>query len=373
VWWSRNAQGPGEGSGGGDGWRRWFGLPLEQTLDLGEARRRAGERRAAGVVTDFDPSRLALARRLAGLQRTALARAVAMVTAAAIMQFEKGQAKPTVPVAARLAEVLDVPVEFFRAGHPVPALTACAAHFRSLRSTTSIEREQALAFAELVLTVLAAVERRVELPPVALPDLDIPPDLTLAEVPAVARRARAAMGVPAGSVPHMLRLLEAHGVAVVRLDVESAGRVDSFCHHQGARPIVLLCADTQDKARSRFDAAHELGHLLRHHDAEPGSRLLEQRAHAFAAEFLAPAIELGPDLPARADWVRLHNLKRHWGISLKALVYRAHALGQLTDRTYQSALGSSPGGVTPSPVNSVHRRPPSCCRRPSICSGATPP
>jgi Zn-dependent peptidase ImmA (M78 family) len=101
---------------------------------------------------------------------------------------------------------------------------------------------------------------------------------------------------------------------------------------------VLLSPDKQDKARSRFDAAHELGHLLMHHDAEPGSRLLEQQAHAFAAEFLAPAAEIVPDLPTRVDWLRLHDLKRRWGISLTALVYRGHALGALSDRAYQSAL-----------------------------------
>lgn len=35
---------------------------------------------------------------------------------------------------------------------------------------------------------------------------------------------------------------------------------------------------SDDKARSRFDAAHELGHLLLHHDAEPGSKVIENQA-----------------------------------------------------------------------------------------------
>jgi hypothetical protein len=135
----------------------------------------------------------------------------------------------------------------------------------------------------------------------------------------------------------MVRLLEAHGVAVVRLE-DASHKVDAFCHQQGYRPLVLLAPGKQDKARSRFDAAHELGHLLMHHDVEPGSRLIEQQAHIFAAEFLAPASQLVDHLPGRLDWPALQQLKRRWGVSLKALVMRAHTLGAFNNNTYQRAM-----------------------------------
>lgn len=310
---------------------------VDLTVDLDAARQRAVRRRTAGVAVDFDPSRLALARRLAGMQRTTLARALE-VTAAAVTQYEKGQARPTTPVVAQLAEALQVPESFFRAGHPVPPLPAGGASFRSLRSTSALERERALAFAELALAVFAAVEQHVDMPAVTLPALDIPPTLTLADAARLARQAREQMGVPAGPVPNVVRLLEAHGVAVIGLDDPAMTRVDAFSHHFGNRPIVLLNPVKQDKARSRFDAAHELGHLLMHHDSEPGSRLVEQQAHAFAAEFLAPADEITDLLPRRVDWVVLQDLKRRWGVSLKALIFRAHTLGRLSDNSYQRAL-----------------------------------
>jgi Zn-dependent peptidase ImmA (M78 family)/transcriptional regulator with XRE-family HTH domain len=296
----------------------------------------ARARRRAGVSIDFDPGRLALARRLVGMQRTKLAHALG-ITAAAVTQFEKGQAKPTIPIVDRLAEVLGVSPEFFRAGHPVPSLPASGAHFRSLRATSALERERALAFAELALAVFIAVEQQVSLPMPALPQLDVPDELTGPDAARLAREARRQMGLPAGPVPNMVRLMEAHGVAVVRLDQDDVRRVDAFSHH-GHRPIVLLNPARQDKARSRFDAAHELGHLLMHHDTDPGSRLIEQQAQAFAAEFLAPAAEIADDLPTRLDWVALHRLKRRWGISLKALVVHAHQLGRLTDGSYQRGL-----------------------------------
>lgn len=315
-------------------------------LDFDEARRRATERRAAGVAVDFDPSRLALARRLAALPRTKLARALD-VSPAAIGQFEKGQSRPTLPILTGLADVLGVPVDFFRAGHPMASLPASAAHFRSLRSTTATEREQALAFGELVLSVFTALELSVDLPAVALPELALAEDLDDEGVIEAARQTRKAMGVAPGPVPHMVRLLESHGVAVAGLDGSVSDRVDAFSHQQpshphlqlhGQRPLVLLNPAKEDKARGRFNAAHELGHLVMHHDTEPGSRLAEAQAHAFAAEFLAPADEIAPHLPTRLDWVQLQQLKQRWGISLKALVMRAHTLGKLTDHSYRRGM-----------------------------------
>jgi Zn-dependent peptidase ImmA (M78 family)/transcriptional regulator with XRE-family HTH domain len=318
--------------------------------DLQAARARATRRRAAGVASDFDPTRLALARRLAGMQRTAVARAVG-VTPAAVTQFEKGQTKPTLPVLAALSEALGVSPEFFRTGIPVQPLPAAAAHFRSLRSTSALEREKSLAFAELAVVVFDAVERHVELPAVTLPELDVPPDLTLDDVARLAQEARVAMGLGTEPVPNMVRLLEAHGVAVLQLD-DATRRVDAFSHQSVVRPLVLLNPLKGDKARSRFDAAHELGHLLMHLDTEPGSRLVEDQAHAFAAEFLTPAAQIGPALPRRLDWPALHELKRRWGVSLKALVVRSYKLERIGDATYQRALRelSSWGIPEPGPL-----------------------
>jgi Zn-dependent peptidase ImmA (M78 family)/transcriptional regulator with XRE-family HTH domain len=313
---------------------------MSEPISLSAARQRAALRRGVGVAIDFDPARLALARRLAALPRTRLGKEVG-VTPSAITQYEKGQAKPTLPVLDMLAQVLNVPSEFFRAGNPVPGLPAAGAHFRSLRSTTALERERALSFGELALAVFAAVELHVELPAVALPELEIPTDspedLGRPDIEALARQARLALGVEPGPVPHVVRLLEAHGVAVVRLE-DASEKVDAFCHQQGYRPLVLLSPGKQDKARSRFDAAHELGHLLMHHDVEPGSRLVEQQAHTFAAEFLAPGAQIAGDLPDRLDWAALHQLKRRWGVSLKALVMRAHTLARINTATYQRGM-----------------------------------
>lgn len=314
----------------------------EETPSLLEARRRRGQ----GTVTDFDGSRLALARRLARLPRAQLAREIG-VTPTAITQFERagsrGGNRPTAPVLAALAERLEVPEDFFRNGRPVAPLPAAAAHFRSLRATPALARDQALAFAELAMDVVDAVEQYVDLPPVDLPALELPESPTRSDLAAAAARTRADLDVPDGPVAHVVRLLEAHGVVVLRLPAQVAGRpldsdVDAFSSSVTTRPVVLLSPVKDDKARSRFDAAHELGHLVMHHDdAEPGNKLIEGQAQSFAAEFLMPAEQVVEDLPRRLDWEQLHAAKRRWGTSLRALVYRARALGVLSESAYKRA------------------------------------
>lgn len=297
---------------------------------------RARRRRATGTSADFDGRRLSLARRLRRLQRTTLA-AKTTVTAAAVTQFERGTAKPTNAVAAELALALGLPVEFFRQGRTIEQVPASSAHFRSLRATPAITRDQALAFAEISLAVLDVFEQYVDFPPVT--DIIDPVDdePSRERVADLAAQTRMKLGLLAGPVPNVVRLMEAHGIAMLRLPDEIDRRVDAFSTDVGNRPLVLLSSVKNDKARSRFDAAHELGHLVMHHEQEPGSKIIEDQAHRFAAEFLAPTDELESELPRRVKWETLMQLKDKWGVSLKSLIYRAHDLGIWGDYAYRNA------------------------------------
>lgn len=304
-----------------------------------DPRQRARARRAAGVVADFDGDRLALGRRLAGLPRTRLAEQVE-VSAAAITQFERGDARPTSPVLAAIALALSLPREFFLRGSAIRRIPTSSAYFRSLRSTSALTRDQALAFAELASAVVEVIEQYVELPSVSVPTHPVEEPLDADEVAAAAAAARRDLGIGNGPIGHVVRTMEAAGIVVLELPVEydTARGLDAFSTRHTARPIALLSDSKHDKARSRFDAAHELGHLVMHPDAEPGSRLMEDDAHAFAAQFLAPDAELLPHLPARFEWGPLLELKRHWGVSVKSISYRAHKSGRWTDAQYRRAM-----------------------------------
>lgn len=296
---------------------------------------RTDDRRAPAAGTDFDGTRVATARRLRGMSKADLARALE-VTPTAVAQYEHGT-RPSRAVLAKMCLTLQLPREFFGAGNPLPTLSASNAHFRSLRSTSSKAREQALAFGELSLELVDLISAYVDLPPIDLPHLDMPADPAPDDIRAAANLVRKRWRIQPGPLPAVVQLLEAHGILVLRLPDGTDPRVDAFSATSGGRPVVFLSPGKADRARSRFDAAHELGHLVMHPDTEPGSKVVEQQAHSFAAELLMPADEILDQLPARIDWPAFHALKRHWGVSLRALVYRAHHLGRLSHASYRRA------------------------------------
>jgi Zn-dependent peptidase ImmA (M78 family) len=104
--------------------------------------------------------------------------------------------------------------------------------------------------------------------------------------------------------------------------------------------MVMFNPAKGDYWRNRFDGAHELGHLVMHADAEPGSKVVEDQANRFAAEFLMPEEDVADALPRTADWARLVALKAEWGVSMAALLYRARTLKVMKEVTYRSAMST---------------------------------
>jgi Zn-dependent peptidase ImmA (M78 family) len=90
----------------------------------------------------------------------------------------------------------------------------------------------------------------------------------------------------------------------------------------------------------RRSAAHELGHLLLHDEAEPGGRQHEHEANRFAAEFLTPGPEIAALLPTRLDFAHLLEVQRAWGVSVQALLRRSRELDRIGDGLYRKGLAT---------------------------------
>ena len=127
----------------------------------------------------------------------------------------------------------------------------------------------------------------------------------------------------------MIHLLESKGIRVYFI-AEDNKNVDAFSIWNNGQPFILL--NTYKSAeRSRFDAAHELGHLLLHKHGVPRSREAEEQANRFASSFLMPEssiIAQAPNTPTIANLIRL---KANWLVSLSALVYRLRSLNMITE------------------------------------------
>jgi Zn-dependent peptidase ImmA (M78 family)/transcriptional regulator with XRE-family HTH domain len=292
---------------------------------------------ARSTALIFDPLRLRIARQAAMLTKKDLSERVS-VSAGALSQYEKGTTIPSAAVIAELALALGTPVEFFASDRPLGAAPQTVAHFRSLRSTTQRERDRAFAHALLTWEVAKTLTRFVHLPAVDLPsELAVRPDDPIEVAASAARSARDYWALGSGPIPNVVRHLESKGVVCTR-SPEQTRRVYAFSCAFPERPVVVLSSERDTRALGRFDAAHELGHLLIHEDEGPGTHAVERQAHAFAAEFVAPAEHMHDELPARADWRRFIELKQVWGLSIGALLFRARELGVMPENAYRRAV-----------------------------------
>lgn len=297
-------------------------------------------KRAADAAAFFDGTRLTLARNLAGWRKSTLATAIAM-SPAAVSSWETGEKRPSPAAVAQLALALQVDPGFFSARPGTLTASKTVPHFRSLRSTTQIARDQADAYGLLAIDVASALELRVEFPDTNIPTFQVDETTIEGNEPELAARyVRQEWRLPAGPIRNMVRLLENNGVLVI-FSPEQAASVDAYSFSTALRSAVVLNPVKQDYYRQRFDAAHELGHLVMHGDSEPGGRIVEEQANRFASEFLAPEAEIRDQLPTAlnaAAWRTFGRLKEEWRVSLQSLLFRARQLGKLSDVSYRNAM-----------------------------------
>ena len=329
----------------------------------------------AKVRGGFDAARLTQARLLKGRSKADVAREL-NVSPAAVGQWEAGIQPPRPYLIAELAAYLDVPPAFFALGRPYARMDAGTAHFRSLRRTRASHRDKAVAFVEQLWELTYALEKRVELPAVDLPNMDagglrwsakdVPDDPESA-----ARYIRTSWNVPAGPFRHLVNTLENHGIIVSHVPFAGTdtATIDAFSTSHLVRPLVVTTPDrANDVYRHRFTVAHELGHLLLHHNVAPGDIQQEREADSFAAALLTPIDEVAKDMPSRLHLSALDPVSRKWGVSIKSLIRRSRELGSVSDvsarRAYQryEQLRAA-GAIHPEPISLYRGESPTLLRR----------
>ncbi|MYS20488.1 Zn-dependent peptidase ImmA, M78 family [Streptomyces sp. DvalAA-14] len=293
-------------------------------------------------------SRLVLARRRRGLTVTRLAQHTGL-TARRLSDFESGRATPSPPSLAALSAALEFPESFFSAGE-VADLTADSVSFRALSKMTASQRDIALSSGRLARELQAWIADRFRLPPPEIPSLTSFSRLDAdgEQVPSTGESAgescpaedaaelvRARWGLGYAPIPHLTHLLEAHGTRVFSLSGDCL-EVDAFSFWDRGIPFVLLNLG-KTAERGRFDAAHELGHLVLHGEEQmPHGPLAEAEAHRFAAAFLMPRADVLAHAPqgATTDWIL--QAKRRWKVAAMALAHRLHELALTTEWQYRT-------------------------------------
>ena len=274
----------------------------------------------------FTPERIDFVRRRVGLNKSEFAERLGVdrKTLQRVYADEYEASDELIAAATRLS---GYPRDFFYKSVPILP-DPLGVSFRSLRSLTARPREAALAAAGLAFELDDWIRSRVELPAHDLPQLTYH---TPREA-AAALRSHWGMGVR--PIANMINVLESHGARVFSL-VEETRHLDAYACWRDDAPYVFLNT-CKTGEHSRFDAAHELAHLVMHRHAGTAKRDAEAEANAFASEFLMPQADLLAWASKVQTFSELVTAKKRWGVSVAALNYALHRVGLIRSWQYKN-------------------------------------
>lgn len=275
----------------------------------------------------FYPERLSWIRRKRGLTKSSLAEAVGL-DLRSISAHESGEFEPREETIKQFSRVLKVAAAFFSKG-PLEGPETSQVSFRAFSKLSASKRDMALGSAAIAFALCEWISKRFELPSLSVPDLRSEGSPEIA-----ATALRNMWGLGEKPVSNMIHLLESRGVRVFSLALDVAD-VDACCTWRNGEPFVFLNTK-KSNARRRFDAAHELAHLVLHRHGNYENRDVEKEADEFASAFLMPRGGFSATAPRLPDLKSILPLKQTWGVSVAAYIFRLHNLGLISDWHYRT-------------------------------------
>lgn len=301
----------------------------------------------------LNPQRLKLARERRGLTAVELSEALG-ITSRTLSSYENGHTDLTEQdsVVDKLSEILKYPVPFFFSDDLIE-IKAENASFRSMARMSAKKRNAALSAGSIAMEFNKWLDERFNLPKADIPEFNHPestPDPAVA-----ARQLREYWGLGEKSIPNMIHLLESKGIRVYSL-AQDCVEVDAYSYWIDEQPFIFL-NNQKTPERSRFDAAHELGHLLLHKRADVDKKAIEAEANQFASAFLMPESAVRAVVPPQPSFKQLIELKKYWNVSLAALIKRTFDLQLSTEWHYrQLQITSGKYGYRTSEPNGMLKR-----------------
>lgn len=280
--------------------------------------------------------RLQLARKMSGLSYQGLADKLnGLVTKQALHKYEQGSMHPDSEKLIALANALDVTVNFFYRSQPVKLE---GIEFRKQTSLPMKEQDAIIGNITDIMGRYLEVERLVGAEkkfsnPIGKVEVTEPEQ---AEELADQVRRKWKLGIDA--IPSVYETLEQQAIKV--MECHGSRKFDGLNTHVDDH-MVIVVNDDKDVVRKRFTAAHELGHALLTISEDVDPKTKERICHRFAGAFLFPRDQFMERVgPKRARFMldELVEWKESWGLSIKAIILRAHDLGIISDGVYKGML-----------------------------------
>lgn len=245
---------------------------------------------------------------------------------ARLCRIERGERQATPAELERLSAALQFPTSYFAQGCSLVGATGDV-HFRRKTSTLSGARKRAVAELNLGRRIAQGLLELADVPESRGPQLTSGTLLDFNGSPQFAAfSVRRELMLAPGPVTSLTAAVEAAGVFVFTYDM--GADVMGASHWPANSPPVVCINSRMPGDRCRFTLAHELGHLVLHTE-EADTETMESEANSFASELLLPEQDVRSTLRGLSV-ARMRELKHEWGVSMQALIERAHQLGLMS-------------------------------------------
>lgn len=289
----------------------------------------------------FNQNRLVDARKARGLTQEALGVLIEK-SKSFVCKLELGSNQPSAETMIKLSEALNLPIGWFS----LKTLQDEEKVYQFRYSATASKTLKEIAKTRLnwLKEISFSLEEWIDYPEVNLiasPNRQEALNLNDTQIEKIASELRLLWKLGDRPIKNLIAVVESNGIIVAKEHIGNAGMdgVSTWID----RPFIWIAEDKGNFFRSRFDIAHELGHIVLHKNLTIDDCLItderhtierykeiERQAHLFASHFLAPRRALS--LSFRS--ITLDNLlleKKRWGMSVAALIMQYHNLGIISD------------------------------------------
>lgn len=290
-------------------------------------------------VNSFCGDKLRLGRLLNGFSQKDLGDKIS-TSRQFIHQLETENRFPAEDIVNAFCEILNVERDFFfqPIGNDVKP-DQC--HFRKRRTTPVGLVYRVLAYSTIFEELVAFLNDFLNLPKPSFPAIEHQKEpLSNLDIENAAEKCRSKWKLGLDTpIANLIRVLENFGIVITQFKGVSE-KVDALSVNRRF-PIIIRNQAKGSVCRLRFDLAHELGHFILHDGLETGEPPTEAEADKFASAFLFPRKAFQKEFPnfigRRLNWETIYRVKIRWGVSAKALIYRAHFLGMMDALQYRTA------------------------------------
>lgn len=275
------------------------------------------------------------------------------ITKQALSLYENETIRPEISKLVAIAQALDFPIEYFMSLDNFQVKTE-STYFRSLLSTPKIARTAQSVRVEFIAKIYEILIDYVDFPDKNFPEIafsgrnafsECADEEETSEIESIVTQCRKFWGLGFGPIVNLQKTVESNGIIITSLFTDK-DEIDAFSQRtiiNGNSVYIIVLNSTKNNVRTRFDIAHELGHIFLHPWSENIEELSRQefkeresQANKFAGAFLLPRESFGNDVshyPTKLEYY-LH-LKEKWNVSIQAMIYRAHQLKIISTTQYQ--------------------------------------